>query len=455
MNKRKEILLAVFVIICVLPTMSQNDAHSIATIVAMDGKEWRIMTRISGGAEEDYLDGRYTKTVRMWIEGDTIVDDVACKKLYKHTKPLWDGGKEQFEVGYCHQDGDRYYQNGELMFDFSLQVGDVFVPIKEIPLTVKSIGDTILADGVTRKYLLMVEDMNAEVTPYNSDYWVEGIGSLRMGIYTNDFSSAGLMKTLQSCAYNGNAIYRNTPYLVSEGKQWAICSTALRGQEIAYWTNTYRLEGDTIINEKTYKIEHESCREDLSDMKPSGRYMREENGKVYSITDKDQRDCLVFDYTMQIGDTLRYNPVIYSNGDVASGFEYLRLIAVRDTVMPNGDAQVRKCYDVEVGWCDNGIYSPYSDDCNNTFIEDIGSVSRGLSDPVIGAVGTGYSLLYVKQDDVMLYQLQEGLLWKDNTGIDTVEKGEADSPYHDLQGRPVANPTRGIYIKDGKKVAIK
>lgn len=30
-----------------------------------------------------------------------------------------------------------------------------------------------------------------------------------------------------------------------------------------------------------------------------------------------------------------------------------------------------------------------------------------------------------------------------------------DSPYCDLQGRPVSNPTRGIYIKDGKKVAIK
>ncbi len=29
-----------------------------------------------------------------------------------------------------------------------------------------------------------------------------------------------------------------------------------------------------------------------------------------------------------------------------------------------------------------------------------------------------------------------------------------DTPYYDLQGRPVANPTRGIYIKDGKKIAV-
>ena len=40
------------------------------------------------------------------------------------------------------------------------------------------------------------------------------------------------------------------------------------------------------------------------------------------------------------------------------------------------------------------------------------------------------------------------------TGINTpkVEKG---SLYYDLQGRPVTNPTRGIYIKDGKKVLMK
>ena len=31
---------------------------------------------------------------------------------------------------------------------------------------------------------------------------------------------------------------------------------------------------------------------------------------------------------------------------------------------------------------------------------------------------------------------------------------DIDFPYYDLMGRPVANPTRGIYIKDGRKVVI-
>lgn len=63
-------------------------------------------------------------------------------------------------------------------------------------------------------------------------------------------------------------------FLITEGKQWAVCRHSYRGE---FWTETYCLQGDTVINGKTYKIEHAGRNEDLSDMKPSGRYMREEN----------------------------------------------------------------------------------------------------------------------------------------------------------------------------------
>ena len=94
-------------------------------------------------------------------------------------------------------------------------------------------------------------------------------------------------------------------FLITEGKQWAVCRHSYRGE---FWTETYCLQGDTVINGKTYKIEHAGSNEDLSDMKPSGRYMREEDGRVYSITDKDLCDDFVFDYSMVVGDTLFYNP---------------------------------------------------------------------------------------------------------------------------------------------------
>ena len=40
-----------------------------------------------------------------------------------------------------------------------------------------------------------------------------------------------------------------------------------------------------------------------------------------------------------------------------------------------------------------------------------------------------------------------------STSVDAVLK-ETIAPYYDLMGRPVANPTRGIYIKDGRKVVL-
>lgn len=47
--------------------------------IAMDGKEWHIREKIV-----HYID--YSSDVYMWIAGDTIVDDIYCKKLYIHTK---------------------------------------------------------------------------------------------------------------------------------------------------------------------------------------------------------------------------------------------------------------------------------------------------------------------------------------------------------------------------------
>ena len=40
------------------------------------------------------------------------------------------------------------------------------------------------------------------------------------------------------------------------------------------------------------------------------------------------------------------------------------------------------------------------------------------------------------------------------TNIKKVEKGKQSDACYDLQGRPVANPAQGIYIKDGKKVVV-
>ena len=514
--------------------MSQNDAHSIATIVAMDGKEWRIMTRISGGAEEDYLDGRYTRTVRMWIEGDTIVDDVACKKLYKHTKPLWDGGKEQLEVGYCRQDGEKYYQNGELMFDFSLQVGDAFVPQKGDQLTVMAIGDTILTDGVSRKCLLMVEDMNAEVTPYNSDYWVEGLGSLRMGIYTNDFSSAGLVKTLQSCSYGEKIIYsREILPFVDKCRGFMLYESG----ECLY----YALYGQCTIDGVDY------IKED------NGRYCyRQDGNKVYCYSFAEDKESLVLDFGLDVGDVFSlydgFNVVVEQkcdtllacwNAQMTSKKLLLRCVEqpdftdtwiegigslryginppkAEDTYLLHSSLYMEECKD----YCDycTFIFDPQKDDLYATMVtlgeeiyEDAFSdhneymeafyedklLTLDLRNDTLhigGYIGTyceqslyllieeGVDTIYImsipfpldpEADCLSINRIDANFpgftqdsytvnFWgriyqisRSETSLTIVEQKNEDVPYYDLQGRKVANSTRGIYIKDGKKVIHK
>ena len=46
----------------------------------------------------------------------------------------------------------------------------------------------------------------------------------------------------------------------------------------------------------------------------------------------------------------------------------------------------------------------------------------------------------------------------ETTSIESIAKSQqptANGPYYDLQGRRVAQPTKGLYIVNGKKVVIK
>ena len=40
------------------------------------------------------------------------------------------------------------------------------------------------------------------------------------------------------------------------------------------------------------------------------------------------------------------------------------------------------------------------------------------------------------------------------SSVTDIDNPATDTPYYDQQGRPVANPARGIYIKDGRKVVL-
>ena len=303
--------------------------------------------------------------------------------------------------------------------------------------------DTVVYNGVARKRITLSGDRD--------DVWIEGIGSLIRLFPIDEVDSEGesyiaLFSEVAECSYNGESpIYRKDPYLISDGLQWAKCYYYYTGD---YTTVAYELRGDTIIDGKSYKKEWSTHWEDLSHMELTGYFMREDAGKVYR-KEEHSDEYLWFDYEANIGDTFFYD------------YSFVKVVGHSDTtIVCNGVSRTYRGVDVQVGYVyDSGTDYEYHliPGYIETFYEDLGLFTSGdiVSDPSFLTTGALSSLLYVKQGDTMLYQQEEGVLWKDNTRIKGVNADNPeDTPYYDLQGRKVTNPVRGIYIKDGRKVVI-
>ncbi len=192
------------------------------------------------------------------------------------------------------------------------------------------------------------------------------------------------------------------PYLVTEGLQWGLLSCAMSPPP-NQTTLTYRLQGDTIINGKCYLIEHRSKDINLRSWMPTKRFVREENGKVYRKSGNDP-EYVLLDYEMNVGDTLRYNDT-----PNAKDYVYVRLIGVRDTILPNGDGVARRCYDALVG---EYVDEVYTEGYNESFVEGIGWLNTGASDHDFFLIGGWQELLHVMKDDKLLYQREEGVYWQ-------------------------------------------
>ena len=192
------------------------------------------------------------------------------------------------------------------------------------------------------------------------------------------------------------------PYLVTEGKQWAVyhykpeCSAHRSG------TITYRLQGDTILHGKTYKMRWMSRKEDLSDMQPCNTYMREENGKVYTADAYGEQ--LWFDYTAQVGDTICFK----------EGYEYGRIQEIHDALLSETDStKSYRCYEVQLGKSngeasDVAFANQYISVCEGLGV--VGSfMGYGLSEHVYSSYGRcSFSLLCVHDNGEILYQTPRG-----------------------------------------------
>ena len=109
---------------------------------------------------------------------------------------------------------------------------------------------------------------------------------------------------------------------------------------------------------------------------------------------------------------------------------------------------------------ENGMNLWYSNDLGENW-ECVYTLTKETSESIIDMDVYSLNFYWLSSSGRVYYFMQEKdkfrLIYdyeKLFSDIIPLQLNNVSSPYYDLMGRKVANPTRGIYIKDGRKVVI-
>ena len=107
-------------------------------------------------------------------------------------------------------------------------------------------------------------------------------------------------------------IYSQNYYpIVQENNEWNVLQVIYPGTgnpwDTIYWTQTYKLTGDTIISEQTYKKVYLSEEEIPTNWEYEGG-IREEEEKVWYFSKYGNGETIIYDFTIEVGDTITYLP---------------------------------------------------------------------------------------------------------------------------------------------------
>lgn len=151
--------------------------------------------------------------------------------------------------------------------------------------------------------------------------------------------------------------------LFVEGAEWYYTLSNFGSSNID--VNRCYIEGDTLIEDRScliYIQDHATC-----NGRPKRNYMYKENDKIYFFDQDDGSFKLLYDFTLDVGDTMIYETGIHS-WDLRRRTHYIRIDAVKPFLVNSLEL---KSFDVTYGYLDNGevIFGEYS----AQIIEDIGN----------------------------------------------------------------------------------
>ena len=94
--------------------------------------------------------------------------------------------------------------------------------------------------------------------------------------------------------------------IVEDGKQWNVLFTyPWNPPEPAHrYTDIYKIEGDTLLDGMSYKMMYATRNEDLTGWNLWGFIRETENGQVFSRRPSTSDEQLLYDFSMEVGDTI-------------------------------------------------------------------------------------------------------------------------------------------------------
>ena len=257
--------------------------------------------------------------------------------------------------------------------------------------------------------------------------------------------------------------------LLKNGKVWKEVAYSVGG---AYKSETtYRVDGETVVNGKCYFNIYSRCDtyrcidgkgEIYSDEPESEEevlrcLLREEDGRIYSYYYVNQREYLLYDFNVKAGEAV-YSEVYM--GDKATGNygELKRWVSGIDYIESSIGPLKRICLKNEVTNYSEGNVV-YSSNGDSYLIEGVG-YSIGLLHSVYTGVmissRTEYLVDCLEDGESICTIADYDPLTAATSVPDVHMQRPATSQIFDLQGRRLNGvPTRGLYIKDGKKHVVR
>ena len=243
----------ILTIICLAALTGTMKAEEDYLPFVVEGKVWNMY---SSSTPRNNWYGKY------YIKGDTVINDIVCKKLYSYNVDYNDN-KIHYEAALYEKDKKvhAFYEykplagKDVLMYDFDLQVGDTATVVVG---KYRVIGtEEHNYRGIRQNYYVLCDVNEKNRNDMTIGFWREGVGTKYSIIYSYPVQSTGGHTWLLSCVVNGDTIYSytdNREYEQGLSKKYATGISTVKAGAKARAESWYDLQGRQVTRPEKGRI---------------------------------------------------------------------------------------------------------------------------------------------------------------------------------------------------------